>query len=110
MTTVAAPTRKTRSAAARLIEITEKARPWSLNFAPHIGLSSEEDGMFAPIVGPDPLEQIALIHDLGFTGNFAPIFAELHHRGFEGFVGLEHGQSKPGVGSIEDALPMLSRL
>ncbi|MEM7569190.1 MAG: TIM barrel protein [Pseudomonadota bacterium] len=39
---------------------------WSLHFAPHIGLNSEEDGYFAPVVGQDPVEQIAVAADLGF--------------------------------------------
>ncbi|MEO1731122.1 MAG: TIM barrel protein [Pseudomonadota bacterium] len=68
MTTITVASREIQSASARLIQIAEKARPWSLNFVPHIGLSSEEDGMFAPIVGPDPIEQIALIGELGFKG------------------------------------------
>lgn len=39
-----------------------------LNFAPHIGLNSPDDGMFVAHAGSDPIDQIKFIADHGFAG------------------------------------------
>lgn len=39
---------------------------YSLSFAPHLGLNSPDDGMFAEHAGPDPVEQIRFMHEHGF--------------------------------------------
>lgn len=41
---------------------------FKLKFAPHIGLTSMEDGMFINHAGQDPIEQIRFIAAQGFTG------------------------------------------
>ena len=39
-----------------------------IRLAPHLGMTSLEDGLFVHHAGADPLEQIAFVHDRGFAG------------------------------------------
>ena len=39
-----------------------------IRLAPHLGMTSLEDGLFVRHAGADPLEQIAFVHDRGFAG------------------------------------------
>ncbi len=44
----------------------EATRRFALNFAPHLGLSSPDTGMFRHHAGPDPVDQIRFMADQGF--------------------------------------------
>src|SRR5262245_12433404 len=41
---------------------------FALRFAPHLGLTSTDDGMFVETAGADPVDQIKFAHDCGFSG------------------------------------------
>lgn len=81
----ASPTTIIDSAATaeRLLMEAGATRNRAFAYAPHIGLSGLQDGMFAPVAGPDPIDQIALIHQLGFTAiedNFMKLRSEEEQR------------------------------
>lgn len=41
---------------------------WALNFAPHLGITNPENGLFRELAGKDPIDQIKFAADHGFTG------------------------------------------
>ncbi|MEL7005380.1 MAG: TIM barrel protein, partial [Bacteroidota bacterium] len=51
-----------------IIKVEEKIQKevYKMNFAPHIGLTSPNDGMFIHHAGTDPVDQIKFIADQGF--------------------------------------------
>jgi hydroxypyruvate isomerase len=59
----------TAAAAAVRAPSASRPPPWAtlpFDFAPHLGLTSPDDGLFAALVGTDPIDQIRFAHDQGF--------------------------------------------
>ncbi len=52
--------------AADLLAQTGITRNYALNFAPHVGLDSMNDGFFSHFTGPNVVDQIRFMNDLGF--------------------------------------------